>query len=83
MFSFVSWNLSVSSHSGQRTEQEQEVGIVVSLQEKVGLSRGAGADRGGEDAVASARPSSIQTQKILPLRKNRRLCQVSHTHAST
>lgn len=37
----------------------------------MGLSRGAGSDRGGEDGVASARPSCIQTQKILPLRNNR------------
>lgn len=68
-WTFVSCDLRVSSHSGQRAEQKQEVGVVVSFQEEVGLSRGAGSDRGGEDGDTSARPSCIQTQKVLPLRK--------------
>lgn len=59
---------SISSHSGQGAEQEQEAGLVVSLQKEVGLSGGSGADRGGEDGVPTARPSCFQTQKILPVR---------------
>ncbi|KAA8591431.1 hypothetical protein FQN60_002374, partial [Etheostoma spectabile] len=49
------------------TEQEPKVGVAVSLQEEVGLSRGAGSDRGGEDGVTSAHAPCIQSQKILPL----------------
>lgn len=67
----VSCDLRVSGHSGQRAEQEQEAGIVVPLQEEVGLGRGAGSDRGGEDGFTSARPSRIQTQEVLPLTNNR------------
>lgn len=54
---FVSYAFRVSSNSGQGAEQEQEVGIVVSPQEEVGVSRGSGSDRGGEDSVTSARTS--------------------------
>lgn len=82
-FLFVVIHPSLSSHSGPRAEQEQEVGVVVPLQEEVGLGGGAGSDRGGEDGVASARPSCVQTQKILPLRRNKTpLCYTrvySHT----
>lgn len=65
----MSYSSNVSSHSGQRTEQEQEAGVAVPLQEEVGLSGGASTNRGGEDRVASARPSRVQTQEILPLRE--------------
>lgn len=63
----------VSSDSGQRAEQEQEVGIVVPLQEEVGLGGGAGSDWGGEDGDASARPPRIQAQEVFPLRNQQRI----------
>ncbi len=83
--------LSISGDSGQRAEQEQEVGVAVSLQEEVGLSGGARSHRGGEDGVSSAHPSCFQTQKILPLRRNRQRGRFltlpailqTHTHTHT
>lgn len=74
---------SLSSHSGQRAEQEQEAGVVVPLQEEVGLGGGAGSDRGGEDGDASARPSCVQTQKILPLRRNKTPLRYTHVYSHT
>lgn len=54
--------------AGQGAEQEQEVGDAVPVQEEVGVRRGAGPHRGGEDGTSSARSASFQTPKILPLR---------------
>lgn len=52
--------ISFSGDSSERPKPKQEVGVAVSLQEEVGLSRGAGPDRGGADAAAPTRPSRIQ-----------------------
>lgn len=57
-----------SGDSGQGAEQEQEAGDAVPVQEEVGVRRGAGPYRGGEDGTSSARSASFQTPKILPLR---------------
>lgn len=66
--------VSFSGDSSERPKPKQEVGVAVSLQEEVGLSRGAGPHRGGAGGAASTRPPRIQAQEILPLRRNAVMC---------
>lgn len=79
MLFFFSSDPSVSSHPGTGEKTGQEAGVVVSVQEEVGLGGGAGAHRGGEGGGASARPPPVQTPKVFPLRKSKTARTSSHS----